>query len=491
MPFVLFRCDEVIPEREKHCYVKAPGEDVHEFLPAANIATIPGSLTERGCSYCGAKLVIGGAIKDCIQLIHGPVGCAYNTWHTKRYLSDNDNFQLKHVCSTDMKEVHIVYGGMKRLEKAIKEAFEAYPEIKRMIVYITCPTALIGDDINRVAKKVMEELGDVDIFCVSCPGFAGVSQSKGHHEFNMEWMRGKVGQYEPEITSPYTVNLIGEYNIQGDGFVFEDYMRRMGIQVIGHFTGNGSYDMLRGMHRAKLNVVICARSAGYIANELKRRFGIPRLDIDPWGFKYVAEGIRKIGAFFGLEDRAEKLIAEETAKWKPKLDWYRERLAGKKICIWTGGPRLWHWVKAFEDELGMRVVAMSCKFGHPDDFEKAISRGSEGTIYIDDGNELEFFEVIEMVKPDLIYTGPRVGDLVKKLHIPYLNGHGEHNGPYMGFEGFVNMARDMYNAIYSPLWELAREDLREWDDRLGSEEGDGGEESGAGMGSFARAVEAG
>ncbi|MHC5722473.1 MAG: nitrogenase component 1, partial [Nostoc sp.] len=77
-----------------------------QFLPSAHVETIPGSLSERGCSYCGAKLVIGGVLKDTIQLIHGPVGCAYDTWHTKRYPSDNGNFQLKYVWSSDMKEQH-------------------------------------------------------------------------------------------------------------------------------------------------------------------------------------------------------------------------------------------------------------------------------------------------------------------------------------------------------------------------------------------------
>ena len=65
-----------------------------------------------------------------------------------------------------------------------------------------------------------------------------------------------------------------------------------------------------------------------------------------------------------------------------------------------------------------------------------------------------------MVNPDLVLTGPRVGALVKKLHLPYVNGHGYHNGPYMGFEGAVNMARDMYNAINSPLMRLAKVDIR-------------------------------
>ncbi|MGH1393164.1 MAG: nitrogenase subunit alpha [Trichormus sp.] len=310
-------------------------------------------------------------------------------------------------------------------------------------------------------ESIPEKEKQLYIFCVECPGFAGVSQSKGHHVLNIAWINEKVGTLEPEITSPYTINVIGDYNIQGDTFVLEKYMEKMGVQIIAHFTGNGTYDSLRGMHRAQLNVTNCARSAGYIANELKKRYGIPRLDVDTWGFDYCQEALRKIGAFFGIEDRAEAVIAEEVAKYQGKMDWYKERLKGKKVCIWTGGPRLWHWTKALEDDLGMQVVSMSSKFGHQEDFEKVIARGQEGTIYIDDGNELEFFEVLEMIRPDVVLTGPRVGALVKKLHLPYINGHGYHNGPYMGFEGAVNMARDLYNAIYSPLMQLAGIDVRD------------------------------
>jgi vanadium-dependent nitrogenase alpha chain len=461
MAMKLLDCDATIPEREKHVYIKVSGEDTTQFLPISNAPTLPGTLSERGCAFCGAKLVIGGVLKDTIQMIHGPFGCAYDTWHTKRYPSDNDNFQLKYVWSTDMKEKNIVFGGEKQLKLSMEEAFDEMPNIKRMFVYTTCGTALIGDDPKAVAKQVMKERPDVDIFVVECPGFAGVSQSKGHHVLNIGWINDKVGTIEKDITSPYTMNFIGDYNIQGDTQLLQQYWDRLGIQVIAHFTGNSTYDDLRSMHQAQLNVMNCARSAGYIANELKKRYSIPRLDIDSWGFSYMASGLRKVGAFFGIEDKVEELIADEYAKWKPKLDWYKERLTGKKMAIWTGGPRLWHWTRAVEDDLGVQVVAMSSKFGHQEDFEKVIARGREGTVYIDDANELEFFEVIDMVKPDVIFTGPRVGELVKKLHIPYINGHAYHNGPYMGFEGFVNLARDMYNAVNSPLWNLAKSDVRQ------------------------------
>lgn len=175
MPMVLLKCDTDIPERQQHIYLKAPNEDTREYLPISNAATIPGTLSERGCAFCGAKLVIGGE---------------------------------------------------KRLEQSMNEAFDEMPDIKRMIVYTTCPTALIGDDIKAVAKKVMHERPDVDIFTVDCPGFSGVSQSKGHHVLNIGWINEKVGTLEPEITSDYTMNFIG------------------------HFTGNASYDDLRKMHRA-------------------------------------------------------------------------------------------------------------------------------------------------------------------------------------------------------------------------------------------------
>ncbi len=266
------------------------------------------------------------------------------------------------------------------------------PNIKRMIIYTTCTTALIGDDPKAVAAIVCEERPDVDIFVVECPGFAGVSQSKGHHVLNIGWINQKIGAIEPKITSKYTMNFIGDYNIQGDTYVIEKYLKKMGIQILAHFTGNATYDELRTMHRAQLNVVNCARSAGYIANELKKQYGIPRLDIDSWGFNYMAEGLRKIGAFFGLEKEAEEVIAEETALWKPKLDWYKERLKGKKMCIWTGGPRLWHWTRAVEDDMGMEVVAMSSKFGHQEDFEKVIARGRVGTVYIDDETNSSFLK---------------------------------------------------------------------------------------------------
>ena len=454
-----FDCSKCIPERVKHAVDKNPGEELSDALPLGYLNTIPGSLSERGCAYCGAKHVIGTPMKDVIHISHGPIGCTYDTWQTKRYISDNDNFQIKYTFATDMKEKHIIFGAEKVLKDNIREAFKAFPHIKRMTIYQTCASALIGDDIEAVAQEIMDEMPEVDIFVCNSPGFAGPSQSGGHHKINIAWVNKKVGQVEPKITSDYVINYVGEYNIQGDQEVMTDYFKRMGIQVLSTFTGNGSYDDLRAMHRADLNVLECARSAEYICNELRKRYGIPRMDIDGFGFEPLSSSLRKIGLFFGIEDRANAIIEAEIKRWQPELDWYKERLQGKRVCLWPGGSKLWHWAHVIHEEMGLEVVSVYTKFGHQGDMEKGISRCEVGALAIDDPNELEGVEAMYKLKPDLIITGKRPGEVAKKIRVPYLNAHAYHNGPYKGFEGWVRFARDIYNAVYSPIHQLAFLDI--------------------------------
>jgi nitrogenase molybdenum-iron protein alpha chain len=82
------------------------------------------------------------------------------------------------------------------------------------------------------------------------------------------------------------------------------------------------------------------------------------------------------------------------------------------------------------------------------------SRVKEGTLILDDPNSLEFEEIINEYKPDLILAGVKEKYLAHKLGVPCILIHSYENGPYMGFEGFVNLAKDMYSNIYSPVWNM-------------------------------------
>ncbi|MGV8143060.1 MAG: nitrogenase molybdenum-iron protein subunit alpha, partial [Methanothermobacter sp.] len=76
MPYKLFDVDKDIPERKKHTY-KKHCSDPEECMPHCNTTTIPGSMSERGCAFAGAKGVITGALKDVVHVVHSPVGCTF------------------------------------------------------------------------------------------------------------------------------------------------------------------------------------------------------------------------------------------------------------------------------------------------------------------------------------------------------------------------------------------------------------------------------
>ena len=50
----------------------------------ANVRTIPGIITQRGCTYAGCKGVVLGPTRDIINITHGPIGCGFYSWLTRR-----------------------------------------------------------------------------------------------------------------------------------------------------------------------------------------------------------------------------------------------------------------------------------------------------------------------------------------------------------------------------------------------------------------------
>ena len=316
-----------------------------------------------------------------------------------------------------------------------------------------------------MAREVSAEVGK-PVFACASPGFCGVSQSKGHHEFNTQFYRWlldyrkkhpELGLKEEEKT-PYDVNIIGDYNIDWDLVPVIPLFEKLGLRIICVFTGNARIRDLFRLPDARLNIVHCQRSATYIAELLREGYEIPLVRVSLFGMAQTAKALRDVAAWFGEKEmmrRAEEIIEEETAAVEPALSWYRERLSGKRVAIYVGAPRVWHWVKVME-ELGMEVVACMTTFGHREDYEKIVQRVKPGTLIIDNPNEFEIEEMIETCRPDLFLTGLKEKYLIRKFGVPTLNSHSYEAGPYAGFRGMVNFARDIYQAVCAPVWDLAR-----------------------------------
>ena len=476
---------------------------------SANVRTIPGIITMRGCTYAGCKGVIMGPTRDIVNLVHGPIGCSFYAWLTRRNQTDpgpdGENY-MNYCFSTDMQEQDIIFGGEKKLAAAIQEAYDLFHP-KSIAVFATCPVGLIGDDIHTVAARMKEKLGDCNVYAFSCEGYKGVSQSAGHHIANNQVFRHIVGENDEVKPGKFKINLLGEYNIGGDGFEIDRLFEKCGITCISTFSGNSTYDQFASAHTADLNAVMCHRSINYVADMLETRFGIPWIKVNFIGAAATAKSLRKIAEYFGdkkLIARVEEVIAEEMPAVEAAAAEVRPRTEGRTAMMFVGGSRAHHYKELF-NEMGMQTIAAGYEFGHRDDYEgrrvipeikvDADSRNIEeieveadptryqprksakelaalekagyrfkyydglipdmdsGTLVIDDLNQYEAEKLVELMKPDIFCAGIKEKFSVQKLGVPMKQLHSyDSGGPYAGFQGAVNFYREIDRLVSSKVW---------------------------------------
>jgi nitrogenase molybdenum-iron protein alpha chain len=480
----------------------------------ANVRTIPGIITMRGCTYAGCKGVIMGPTSDIVNLVHGPIGCSFYAWLTRRNQTsasgeNNENF-ITYCMSTDMQDSDIIFGGEKKLAAAIQEAYDLFHP-KAIAVFATCPVGLIGDDIHTVARNMKEKLGDCNVFAFSCEGYKGVSQSAGHHIANNQVFTHLVGKSDKAKTDRFKINLLGEYNIGGDGFEIDRVLKKCGITNIATFSGNSTYDQFASANQADLSCVMCHRSINYVADMLEVKYGIPWIKVNFIGAQATAKSLRKIAQYFGdaeLTARVEAVIAEEMPEVETaRLD-VRPRTEGKTAMLFVGGSRAHHYQELFK-EMGMKTIAAGYEFAHRDDYEgrrvlpdlkvDADSRNieeihvepdpefyrprksaeemqalteigyefkdyeglnadmDEGTLVIDDLNQYEAEKLVEIHRPDLFCAGIKEKFSIQKLGIPMKQLHSyDSGGPYAGFKGAVNFYREIDRLVNSRVWGLMK-----------------------------------
>jgi len=479
----------------------------------ANVRTIPGIITMRGCTYAGCKGVIMGPTRDIVNIVHGPIGCSFYAWLTRRNQTDagatGENY-MPYCFSTDMQDSDIIFGGEKKLKAAIQEAYDLFHP-KGICVFATCPVGLIGDDIHAVSREMKAKFGDCNVFAFSCEGYKGVSQSAGHHIANNQVFKHLVGTGGEAKEGEYKINLLGEYNIGGDGFEIDRVLKLCGITNIATFSGNSTYDQFATANKADLSCVMCHRSINYVADMLETKYGIPWIKINFIGAEATAKSLRKIGQYFGdkaLIDRIEEVIASEMVKVKEVLTELKPRTEGKTAMLFVGGSRAHHYMELF-NELGMKTVSTGYEFGHRDDYEgrqvipdlkvDADSRNIEeieveadpelysprksaeelkaleekgfefkdykglipdmdkGTLIIDDLNQYEAEKLVEIIKPDLFCAGIKEKYSIQKLGIPLKQLHSyDYGGPYAGFVGAVNFYKEIDRLVNSKVWSYMK-----------------------------------
>ena len=412
-----------------------------------------------GCAFDGAKIALQ-PIVDVAHLVHGPIACEGNAWDNRHSASSGPQ-RYRSGLTTVINEFDVIYGAEKRLFKSIREICEKY-DPPAIFVYQTCVTGLIGDDIEAVCKRASEKFGK-PVIPIDAPGFAG-PKNLGNKLGAEALLDHVIGTVEPETTTPYDINIIGEYNLSGELWQVKPLLDALGVRVLSCISGDGRYAEVASAHRAKANMMVCSKSMINIATKMQQRWDIPYFEGSFYGIGDMSETLREIarllverGAPADLKDRTEALIAVEETRAFERIRAYKQRLTGKKVLLITGGVKSWSVVSALQ-EAGLEVVGTSVKKSTQEDKDKikAIMGDEADAHMIDDMTPREMYRMLREARADIMLSGGRSQFVALKARMPWMDINQERHHAFAGYEGMVTMVQEIDKALFNPVWTQVR-----------------------------------
>ena len=420
----------------------------------------PGA-TAGGCSFDGAQIALL-PIADVAHIVHGPIACAGSSWDNRGTRSSGATL-YRIGMTTDLSETDVVMGrGEKRLFHAIKQAIDSYSPAA-VFVYNTCVTALIGDDVEAVCRASTERTG-IPVVPVDAAGFYG-TKNLGNRLAGEVMFKHVIGTAEPAPAAPradglptYDVNLIGEYNIAGEFWHVAPLFDELGLRILCTLSGDSRFHEVQTMHRARVNMVVCAKALLNVARKMEDSFGIPFFEGSFYGVQDVSNALRDFARLIGDPDltaRTEAVIAREEAKAHVALEPWRARLKDKRVLLYTGGVKSWSIVSALQD-LGLKVVATGTNKSTEEDKARIRELMGEETKMITDGSPKALLATYHEYQADILIAGGRNLYTALKARIPFLDINQEREFGYAGYSGMVELARQLALSMESPVWQAVR-----------------------------------
>jgi nitrogenase molybdenum-cofactor synthesis protein NifE len=409
-----------------------------------------------GCAFDGAKIALQ-PIVDVAHLVHGPIACEGSSWDNRGVKSSGSKL-YRTGFTTDMGENDVIFGGEKRLFRSIREIIEKY-DPPAVFVYQTCVPAMMGDDVAAVCKVATEKFGKPCIPILS-PGFVG-PKNLGNKLAGEAMLDHVIGTREPEFTTPYDINIIGEYNVAGELWQVKPLLDELGIRILSCLAGDARYHEVAQSHRARAAMMVCSTAMINVARKMEERYGIPYFEGSFYGIGDTSDSLRQIarllidrGADPELMARTEALIGREEAKAFAAIKAYTPRLEGKKVLLITGGVKSWSVVTALQ-EAGLTIVGTSVKKSTKEDKER-LKETNPDVHQIDDLRPREMYKMLKEAQADIMLSGGRSQFVALKARMPWMDINQERTYAYCGYVGIVELVRQIDKELSNPIWDQVR-----------------------------------
>ncbi|MBW9267881.1 MAG: nitrogenase iron-molybdenum cofactor biosynthesis protein NifE [Candidatus Thiodiazotropha sp. (ex. Lucinisca nassula)] len=423
----------------------------------------PGA-TAGGCAFDGAQIALL-PVADVAHIVHGSIACAGSSWDNRGTRSSGSRL-FRIGMTTDLTEQDVIMGrGEKRLFHSIKQAIDSYSP-PAVFIYNTCVPALIGDDIGAVCKAAEARWG-TPVVPVDCAGFYG-TKNLGNRIAGEAMVKYVCGTREPdplptsvmrEGISVHDIALVGEYNIAGELWHVLPLLDELGLRVLCTLSGDARYREVQSMHRSKVNMMVCSKAMINVARKLQEAFDTPWFEGSFYGVRDVSQALRDFARLIDDPDltrRTEVLIEREEKRISEKLEPWRAQLSGKKVLLYTGGVKSWSVIAALQD-LGMEVVATGTKKSTEEDKARIRELMGKDAVMLEEGNPRALIDMVRNNSVDVLIAGGRNMYTALKARIPFLDINQEREFGYAGYEGMVELARQLVLTIDSPVWPAVRQ----------------------------------
>lgn len=394
----------------------------------------------HGCAFNGA-VAASLHLTDAEVVAHAPTSCANLSLQAfsssgRRALFERGTLLpaslAPNFTCTHMDEHDIVFGGSDTLLGNVREAQKRKPAA--VIVVSSCPSGIIGDDIDRAAELSTPEC---PVLPLKADGNMTGDYLQGQLMASLAIARTFIQRDLP--TKPKTVNIFAEKmvvtNTQANFEVVKGFLERMGVSVTCRFLYQASTTQLAQFTSAQLCLPAYSDyTAGLFGKLFSEEFGMRIFDRGfPIGFDETVEWLRAIGSEFGEEQIAEDIIREQEDSYRRKIDALRPALAGKKLMVVSYNCEL-DWILRTALDLGMDIVRVGLlDYSQDQGFRTRIE--ADLPVVENYAREARGDEVASLA-PDVLLTNyaSSVGDSVPVADtIPMC--------PHVGFESAVVLAQ--------------------------------------------------
>jgi nitrogenase molybdenum-iron protein alpha chain len=442
-----------VRERRLHSVVTYDGTAKDLYEKSRDLSFSPGERSYSQCSSCmgGQGAGVVAHIRDVAIVCHSPIGCdagMFNAALAARGTAvarGKEMFDL-HTMSVNLQERDTIFGASEKLKDALREADRRFKP-KAIMVSTSCASGIIGEDIESVADEMEEELG-YPIVPIYCEGFKSKIWSTGFDAVFHAILRKLVKPPEKKQE-----DLINVFNFEGTD-TFSPLLARMNLRV-NYLVALTSLEQLEKISEAACSTTICETLSMYIAAVLEEKYGVPEIkSASPYGLDWTDDWLRAIGKLTNREALAEKLIAEERAKYSDEIEELRQKLSGKRLYV-VSGDSFAHNLANIGKSLGLELAGATAlhhdlRTDNPESINTLnaliMSNGDIPNFTVCNMQPYQVVKILRKLKPDLLICRHMgLTGIGSKLGIPTLfEGDANYS---IGYEGVVKMGRRIYEAL--------------------------------------------